>query len=91
MPNIPELKLENPSEVLEEVMEKVKKERAAYRAQYIPIQDMFTTQELNDLKRAFESVAQGEPYVNLLSLKTLFGEMDIYPPGILFPFICKMT
>jgi hypothetical protein len=34
---------------------------------------------LADLKGAFDAVAQGEAYVNLLSLKTLFGEMGIFP------------
>lgn len=40
---------------------------------------MFSPSELIDLKNAFEAVAQGENYVNLLSLKTLFAEMGIFP------------
>jgi len=40
---------------------------------------MFSNAELMDLKQAFEAVAQGEEYVNMLSLKTLFAEMGIYP------------
>jgi hypothetical protein len=40
---------------------------------------MFTGNELMDLKNAFEAVSQGEEYVNMLSLKTLFGEMGIFP------------
>lgn len=40
---------------------------------------MFSQSELADLKGAFDAVAQGEAYVNLLSLKTLFGEMGIFP------------
>ena len=40
---------------------------------------MFSSPELMDLKHAFEAVAQGESYVNMLSLKTLFAEMGIYP------------
>ena len=60
-------------------MEKTKRHRAKFRAQYIPIEEMFNATELMDLKQAFEAVAQGEAFVNLLSLKTLFAEMGIYP------------
>lgn len=62
-------------------MERTKRERAHYRAQFIPVEQMFTPQELHDLKAAFDSVAQGEAVVNMLSLKTLFAEMGIYPTG----------
>jgi len=40
---------------------------------------MFTAQELMDLKTAFEAVSMGEAFVNLESLKALFGDMQIYP------------
>lgn len=79
MPALPSIKLENPTEILETAMNKTKKERAKYRAQYIPIDEMFTPQELEDLQQAFDSVAQGESEVNMLSLKTLFSEMGIFP------------
>ena len=42
-------------------MEKVKRERAPYRAQYIPLEDMFTKQELQDLKNAFDSTVCRNP------------------------------
>ena len=79
MPALPSIKLENPTEILESAMNKTKKDRARYRAQYIPIDEMFTPQELEDLQQAFDSVAQGESEVNMLSLKSLFAEMGIYP------------
>jgi len=60
-------------------MERTKRERARFRASYIPIEEMFSEAELLDLKGAFEAVAQGESYVNVLSLKTLFAEMGIFP------------
>lgn len=31
------------------------------------------------MKNAFDAVAQGEEYVNMLSLKALFSEMGIFP------------
>ena len=86
-PSIPELALNNPALVLEEALERVKKQRAEYRAQYIPVEDMFTPHEIADLQKAFDAVAQGEDAVDLLRLKALFNEMDIYPPGILYIYI----
>jgi len=79
MPPLPGIRLENPTEVLERAMDKTKNERSRYRAQYIPIDEMFTPQELEDLQQAFDAVAQGEPEVNMISLKTLFAEMGIFP------------
>ena len=79
MPPLPGIKLENPTEILEKAMNKTKTERARYRAQYIPLNEMFTPQELDDLQQTFESVAQGESEVNMLTLKNLFSEMGIFP------------
>jgi hypothetical protein len=79
MPVLPSIKLENPTDILEKAMNKTKKDRSRYRAQYIPIDEMFTPQELEDLQQAFDSVAQGESEVNMISLKTLFSEMGIFP------------
>ena len=79
MPPIPATKLENPTKILERAMEKAKRLRARHRAQFIPVEEMFTPQEYYDLKQAFGTVAQGEEVVNMLSLKTLFAEMGIYP------------
>ena len=60
-------------------MEKTKQDRANFRVQHIPIEEMFTAQELMDLKTAFEAVSMGEAFVNTESLKALFADMQIYP------------
>ena len=60
-------------------MEKTKQTRANFRVQHIPIEEMFTAQELMDLKTAFEAVSMGEAFVNTESLKALFADMQIYP------------
>ncbi len=60
-------------------MEKTKQERANFRVQHIPIEEMFTAQELMDLKTAFEAVSKGEAFVDTESLKALFADMQIYP------------
>ena len=40
---------------------------------------MFTSQELMDLRTAFEAVSMGEAFVNFESLRQLFAELQIYP------------
>lgn len=60
-------------------METVKQGWAWYRAQYIPIDEMFTEQELEDLQWAFDQASQGQDFINLLSLKTCFSQMGFYP------------
>jgi hypothetical protein len=80
LPPIFELKLSDPTKILERAMERTKRERAKFRAQHIPIEEMFTQVEILDLRQAFESAARpGESFVNMMSLKALFGSMGIYP------------
>ena len=80
-PDLPTLYLQTPGSVLEEAMENVKKARASYRAQHIPIEAMFTPHELSELQRAFNEASQENVTVDLLSLKTLLEGMEIYPSG----------
>ncbi len=42
LPPINELKLADPSSVLERAMERTKQERAHFRVRHIPIEEMFT-------------------------------------------------
>ena len=79
LPSVPMLRLTDPTRILEKAMEKTKQDRANFRVQHIPIEEMFTAQELMDLKTAFEAVSMGEAFVNTESLKALFGDMQIYP------------
>lgn len=75
LPPISELKLSDPAHVLERAMERTKQDRAHFRVQHIPIEEMFTQQEYENLRIAFEAVSLGEAYVNLDSLKILFDKM----------------
>lgn len=43
LPSIPELKLSDPTRLLEKAMERTKQERATFRVQHIPIEEMFTS------------------------------------------------
>jgi hypothetical protein len=75
LPPVNELKLQDPSAVLERAMERTKQDRAHFRVRHIPIEEMFTQQEYENLRIAFEAVSMGEAYVNLDSLKILFDRM----------------
>ena len=79
LPSINELKLVDPARVLERAMERTKQDRAHFRVQHIPIEEMFTAQELLDMRTAFEAVSMGEAFVTLESLKILFEDMDLQP------------
>ena len=56
-------------------MERTKQDRAHFRVRHIPIEEMFTQYEYENLRIAFEAVSMGEAYVNLDSLKILFDKM----------------
>jgi len=43
---------------------------------HIPIEEMFTTDELMNLRTAFEAVSMGEAFINLDALKALFEDMQ---------------
>lgn len=75
LPPINELKLVDPARVLERAMERTKQERAHFRVQHIPIEEMFTQQEYENLRMAFESFSMGEAYVTFDSLKALLERM----------------
>jgi len=45
-------------------MERTKRVRSHYRVQYIPLEEMFTSQELMDLRAAFDAVSMGQDCVD---------------------------
>ena len=49
----------DPTSLLEKAMERTKRVRSHFRVQYIPLEEMFTSQELMDLRGAFDSVSMG--------------------------------
>jgi hypothetical protein len=79
LPPIPELKLADPTRLLERAMERTKRVRSHFRVQYIPLEEMFTSQELMDLRTAFEAVSMGEDYVNREALQVSFSNLGIFP------------
>ena len=60
-------------------MERTKRVRSHFRVQYIPLEEMFTSQELMDLRTAFEAVSMGEDFVNREALQVSFSNLGIFP------------
>ena len=60
-------------------MERTKRVRSHFRVQYIPLEEMFTSQELMDLRTAFEAVSMGEDHVNREALQVSFSNLGIFP------------
>ncbi len=83
--------MQDPTKVLEESLEGIKKDRAFYRALYMPVVDMFTAKEMDELRNAFESVAGEDEIVDYLQLKTMFKQVDIYPDDETLQKVLKDT
>ncbi len=49
LPDIPVISLRNPTEVLGKAMEKTRRDRTNYRAKYIPLDELFEKDELEEL------------------------------------------
>ena len=79
LPPIPELKLADPTRLLEKAMERTKRVRSHFRVQYIPLEEMFTSQELMDLRGAFDSVSMGQDFVDREALQGSFSNLGIFP------------
>lgn len=57
LPPIPSIKLDNPTEVLHVAMEISRDQRVHYRAKHIPMEDLFSQEELEDLENQFQVAA----------------------------------
>jgi len=49
LPSFDQIGLQNPTAVLEEAIEKVRKNRTIYRAKHIPLDELYTKGELLEL------------------------------------------
>ena len=60
-------------------MERTKRVRSHFRFQYIPLEEMFTSQELMDLRTAFDAVSMGQDFVDREALQVSFSNLGIFP------------
>jgi len=60
--------LKNPTAVLEEAIEKVRKNRTLYRAKHIPLDELYTKTELLELEKEFGVAVNESELISKLSL-----------------------
>jgi len=76
LPDIPQIKLDNPSDVLENALEEAKQARMFYRARFIPINELFTEDELKDLLREFNAATNEGEILNLINLRAILYNLN---------------
>ncbi|KAL4490320.1 hypothetical protein ABPG72_004359 [Tetrahymena utriculariae] len=76
LPNIPKIQLKNPTKVLQEAMENVRKQRTIYRARYIPIDELYTEEERLELYKEFAAACDDNRKVSVLGLNAILANMD---------------
>jgi hypothetical protein len=76
LPDIPHIKLENASNVLENALEEAKQARMFYRARFIPINELFTEDELKDLLKEFNAATNEGDVVNLINLRAILYNLN---------------
>jgi len=76
LPNIPQIKLETPAHVLEAALEEAKQSRLFYRARFIPINELFTQEELKDLLKEFNSATNENETLNLINLRAILYNLN---------------
>lgn len=93
LPDIPEIKLDNPATVLETAVEDAKQARIFYRAAYIPRNELFTTEELNELEKEFKAAeATGlKETINITNLKAILQNLNFDQTGEYQIMLCSIS
>jgi hypothetical protein len=68
LPSFDQIGLKNPTAVLEESIEKVRKNRTLYRAKHIPLDELYTRGELVELEKEFNVAVSEKEVITKLSL-----------------------
>lgn len=68
LPEFPQIKLKNPTNVLQEAMEMVRRDRTIYRARYIPIDELYSKEELGELVKEFSSASNDRGKINTFNI-----------------------
>lgn len=75
---LPQVRLVNPAGVLEDALARVRADRTGFRAQHTPIENLFSEDELADLKQAFSSAQQADGTISVaLDLQALYKGLGI--------------
>lgn len=63
--------------MLENAVEEVRLDRAQWRVLHIPLEDMYTVEELKNLESAFLNVSAGKDFVDIENVKVLLRDMEL--------------
>lgn len=76
---LPKVRLVNPAGVLEDALARVRADRTAFRAAHTPIENLFSEEELADLRNAFASSQQPDGTISaVLDLQALYKGLGIH-------------
>lgn len=81
LPEFAKISLQNPTSVLQESMETVRRERTVYRAKFIPIDELYTKDELGDLVKEFSSASNDKGRISLINVEAILGSMNFDVQG----------
>jgi len=74
---IPILKLANPEAVLHQALLDVKVDRTYYRVNNIPLEDLFTLMEIENLQSSFQAISGEKDTIDLEGLLKLISEFEL--------------
>lgn len=57
-------------------MEKVRRDRTFYRAKFIPLDELYTKEELQDLLKEFGTGANEKEFINIVNLNAVLVNMN---------------
>ena len=77
LPAFEQIGLENPTQVLEQSIEKVRKNRTVYRARHIPLDELYTRAELMELKKEFGIAVSHNDTISTLSMEAILVNLGI--------------
>ncbi|KRX10507.1 hypothetical protein PPERSA_01519 [Pseudocohnilembus persalinus] len=78
LPPLPQIELKNPTQVLQEALENVRKERTIYRARYIPLDELYSKEEIYELAKQFSVgvVNEAEEKITDVDLQAILQNMN---------------
>ena len=62
-------------------MEKVRSDRTIYRAKYIPIDELYTKDEIGELVREFTSASNEKGKINIINISAILSNMNFESTG----------
>ena len=65
-------------------MEKVRRDRTFYRAKFIPLDELYTKEELQDLLKEFGTGANEKEFINIVNLNAVLVNMNFDLTGFIY-------